>query len=230
MFWGWGVGFWFDIRCYIVLYYYIIHILLLNLISYYYTTILYIIIYYSYYYTILFLLFFFLPNILYNPLLILSLLPSLILPFLIFPHSNLSKQLSMNIKRNPSIYPIHSIRVGIWISLFIFQSSDPLQIWPRMFYRSGWLRCDVFDVRCILYYYILYIIYYYIIIYYIILFSSLLLPILFSSPLPFLFHPSHLSSTIFWSIPSPPHPFLPNLSSPLLSSSALSFYKRNTHL
>ena len=85
MFWGWGVGFWFDIRCYIVLYYYIIHILLLNLISYYYTTILYIIIYYSYYYTILFLLFFFLPNILYNPLLILSLLPSPILPFLILP-------------------------------------------------------------------------------------------------------------------------------------------------
>ena len=34
---------------------------------------------------------------------------------------------------------IHSIRVGIWISLFIFYQYRT--IWPRMFYRSGWLRC-----------------------------------------------------------------------------------------
>ena len=40
----------------------------------------------------------------------------------------------------PSSPPnIHSIRVGIWIRLFI---SHP-NIRPRMFYRSGWLRCVV---------------------------------------------------------------------------------------
>ena len=34
---------------------------------------------------------------------------------------------------------IHSIRVGTYIYLFIFQHARI--IWPRMFYRSGWLRC-----------------------------------------------------------------------------------------
>jgi hypothetical protein len=34
----------------------------------------------------------------------------------------------------------HSIRVATWICLSILS----YQNWPRMFYRSGWLRCDVF--------------------------------------------------------------------------------------
>jgi hypothetical protein len=36
---------------------------------------------------------------------------------------------------------IHSILVGSCRYLFISQTHLP--IWPRMFYRSGWLRCDV---------------------------------------------------------------------------------------
>ena len=37
---------------------------------------------------------------------------------------------------------IQSIRVGTYIYLFIFyQYSIIPNIWPRMFYRSGWLRC-----------------------------------------------------------------------------------------
>jgi hypothetical protein len=41
-------------------------------------------------------------------------------------------------------HPIHSIRVGTFIRLFIFLSNIPISnFWPRMFYRSGWLRCVV---------------------------------------------------------------------------------------
>ena len=52
--------------------------------------------------------------------------------------------------------PIHSIRVGVYCSILISprclcSSVPPSQylpnpriFWPRMFYRSGWLRCDVF--------------------------------------------------------------------------------------
>ena len=39
---------------------------------------------------------------------------------------------------------IHSIRVGTWIRSFIFPIPN-IQNWPRTFYRSGWLRCDVFN-------------------------------------------------------------------------------------
>ena len=44
----------------------------------------------------------------------------------------------------PSILPppnslIQSIRVGIWVHLLIFQTHPTIR--PRMFYRSGWLRC-----------------------------------------------------------------------------------------
>ena len=84
---------------------------------------------------------------------------------------------------------IQSIRVGSSISLFIFSSFQ--QFWPRMFYRSGWLRCVGFismcsglsfefwaggDVMC------------YIILLYLILYSSLLLIYLpfYSLPLPLL--------------------------------------------
>ena len=47
---------------------------------------------------------------------------------------------------------IHSIRVGTSIGLFIFLGSGfemmkgwwvMFKVWPRMFYRSGWLRCVV---------------------------------------------------------------------------------------
>ena len=77
----------------------------------------------------------------------------------------------------PSSDPlIQSIRVGSSLCLFIFSSSSIPNFWPRMFYRSGWLRCDVvkciglclsvwcsrfrlvFDVWCILYYILLYLI------------------------------------------------------------------------
>ena len=38
---------------------------------------------------------------------------------------------------------IHSILVGTYIYLFIFYQYPTIP--PRMFYRSGWLRCDVFN-------------------------------------------------------------------------------------
>ena len=124
---------------------------------------------------------------------------------------------------------IQSIRVGTYISLFIF-------IWcsrtirPRMFYRSGWLRCVglkyvVFVFRAgvtydiiyytyyILYYTIIYytytiiyliLLYYYILYYTLLLFWSILLilPFLSSSPL-FFCSPLLFFTSIFQS--SDPH-------------------------
>ena len=75
-------------------------------------------------------------------------LPSSSIPFScsqsisLFPSSLLPSQYS-----SPPNPLIHSIRVGSSIYLFIFSSdlsNIPNQtIRPRMFYRSGWLRCDV---------------------------------------------------------------------------------------
>ena len=114
-----------------------------------------------------------------------------------------------------SLSNIHSIRVGIWIHLFISHpifKSDPAQTnggecrvvqfdkYVFVFEVLSW--CDVFDVRCILYLILLYLIYYtcttiiyYTIIYYI-LYSSLLLHLpIFNS------HPIFLSSSHHPSFP-----------------------------
>ena len=93
----------------------------------------------------------------------------------------------------------------------------PLQIsrifWPRMFYRSGWLRCDLGNgiwfwfggfvlVWCLGVYVIILYIYYYYILYYTLLSSDLSsssLPNL-SPPLPILNHSNHLIYIpIIWS-------------------------------
>jgi hypothetical protein len=111
----------------------------------------------------------------------------------------------------------HSILVGTYIYLFIFQTHPPT-IRPRTFYRSGWLRCDVgngirfclclelvcltFDVRCyiVYYYYILYIILSYTLLYIIILYITIIISytILYSSVLP-----SDLYSSSSPSLPIP---------------------------
>ena len=115
---GVSVSCWFDIRCYIhILLYYI-----LLYIYYYYT-------YYILYYTLLFsssivlsfsshLLFFQYP------------LPPLFFSFLSFflPHS----------------CPSWSIcQFKVYVSAFGYPYLYSTRIWPRMFYRSGWLRCVV---------------------------------------------------------------------------------------
>ena len=108
----------FDVRClclcyilYITIIYYILYyiiLLLLYTISY---TIL--LLYSILYYTLL----------LFNPISSLPFLPiiPILSPHLIYSFYN---------------HLIHSIRVGTYLRLFIFQT-----IRPRMFYRSGWLRC-----------------------------------------------------------------------------------------
>jgi hypothetical protein len=70
--------------------------------------------------------------ILYSPILLIYLLSHLsLLSPIIYPSSS------------PLSPPnIHSILVGTYIYLFILSSRT---IWPRTFYRSGWLRCDVFN-------------------------------------------------------------------------------------
>ena len=125
-----------------------------------------------------------------------------------------------------SIHPIQSIRVGIWISLFMFHKNltpHVLSEWMVEVCRFEvcWNRVWMFDVWC---YYILYYILYLIIILllylklllyslqiYLLFFlpSSSLLPFLFCSsfcsspPDPFLIS-SHLSSVLFFLLPSFP--------------------------
>ena len=78
-------------------------------------------------------------------------LSSLPFPILFSSHSFssvLPSSLIYSLLPNPSfpllfLIPFHSIRVGTSIHLFIFNQSPTF--WPRMFYRSGWLRCDVFN-------------------------------------------------------------------------------------
>jgi hypothetical protein len=129
--------FWFDIRCCIVYYiiYYIIHIIYYILYLYY---ILYIIsytIYYIIHYIILY--------------------SSSLLSFL-FPISSSSSDLPL--PTTHSFYTCRYLDMFIYILLSIYPllplpSSQPIfcslllfpipNIWPRTFYRSGWLRCDV---------------------------------------------------------------------------------------
>ena len=161
----------------------------------------------------------------------------LFLPFLIL----LPLRILLSSSDLSPTYLIQSIRVGTLIRLFIFQT-----IRPRMFYRSGWLRCDVFTyvvfvlmfwaggmvevcrwwLVCVGLYYIilLYIyIYYYIIYYtYIIISIIILYLILYSSSLLF-FSPLPLlsSQSIFYPFLSSSFPFL--LSSPLPSPTHLPF-------
>ena len=136
--------FWFDVRCYIVYYYYYILLYIIYYIIYYtYTYILYII--YYYYYIIYYILYYTLPSLpfpsifppplLFSPFLsplspnTLPLIPNHRIHFL-FPF------LSSVLLPILIYLSIQSIRVGIWISLFIFQT-HPRIIWPRMFYRMG---------------------------------------------------------------------------------------------
>ena len=134
--------------------------------------------------------------------------------------SNLSKQLSMNIKRNTHL-SIQSIRVGIWISLFIFHKNlTPhkltewmVEVWCVEVYRvgfdlvfgSGWCYVLVLTsyTYIILYYYILYtIIYYTYYLYYTLLFFRSIF--LSSPPLPHPFQSIFCSS--IQSFPSPLNP------------------------
>ena len=79
---------------------------------------------------------------------------------------------------------------------------------------GGWLRCDVFDVRCILYY-ILYI-YYYILYYTLLYYYHILYYTLPSIPFPSIFLPFLSPFLPFFLLPFPnlPHLFIPS-SSPL---------------
>jgi hypothetical protein len=144
---------------------------------------------------------------------------------LLFPSSSLN---------HPNI---HSILVGTYIYLFIFHSISSRTIWPRTFYRSGWLRCDgviswesclsmclAFElvlrvVFGLLYYYILLLLYiYYYIIHILLLYIILFFPIPFpflhsSSTFPILFLFSHLLSSSLPSNHSLPLQILPNISS-----------------
>ena len=133
-------------------------------------------------------------------------------------------------------YPLQSFSFILYVSglphgyLYTHPIFHPKTIRPRMFYRSGWLRCDVF--KCIgfcfmfgayrvyvwgltygvtiILYYILYIIIhtriYYILLYYIIL-LLLLYIILYSSVLPSLSSLIHSfpSSLLFLQYSSHPH-------------------------
>jgi hypothetical protein len=129
--------------------------------------------------------------------------------FLPFPSSQYSIFYS-----NPPL--IHSILVGTYIRLFIF----PIR--PRTFYRSGWLRCDVFMFRgwggvCVIILYIIIhilLLYYYTytIIYYIILLYINYYYISSSH----LFYSSSLPIYLLFLLPSSS----PNLSSVLLPSSS----------
>ena len=139
------------------------------------------------------------------------------------PHSLLSWSSPFPFRISFKVY-VSVVTHGYLYSIPIFP-----KFWPRMFYRSGWLRCVVricvlvlgwvwagVDVWCILlyilllYYYILYyILYIHILLLYLILYSSSVLPLLSSSPLiylPLLFC-SHLSSSsslllLFRSLPN----------------------------
>ena len=92
--------------------------IILYLILYYYTyTIIYLILYSS-----ILLLFFLFSSSYSHPV------PPIFYPLLfLFPISSSSNLL------------IQSIRVGTWVHLLIFQTHPTIR--PRMFYRSGWLRC-----------------------------------------------------------------------------------------
>ena len=127
------------------------------------------------------------------------LLPTILSILLFHSHPNLS-----------SIHLIQSIRVGIWISLFIFHKNlTPHVLSEWMVEVCGevcWNPVWMFDVRCyyILYYilYLIIILLYYILNYYYILYYTLLLS--FSSPL--LLFPIFSSSTFSSSFLSIPHP------------------------
>ena len=82
----------------------------------------------------------------YTLLLLYTILFSLpLLSFFLFSSSDLSSllPLSHSLPCSFTIISFHSIRVGTYLRLFIFQQYPifPITIWPRMFYRSGWLRC-----------------------------------------------------------------------------------------
>ena len=110
-----------DVWCYILYYTIILYIIS-------YTIIIYYILYYTLSYTILF----FCPSSSHSS----------DLPSVLSSSSLLSSPLfSSLLLFFWYILPIHSIRVGTYIYLFIFQTHQ--QFSPRMFYRSGWLRCDV---------------------------------------------------------------------------------------
>ena len=65
------------------------------------------------------------------------------LPFLL-PSSNHSPpNLSSSFPIYLLLLLIQSIRVGTYIRSFISNRQSTIR--PRMFYRSGWLRCDVFN-------------------------------------------------------------------------------------
>jgi hypothetical protein len=137
---GWCFVFWaFDIRCILYIIYILCYTIIISYILYiYYYYIIHILYYYyTYYYTILFLFFY--------PLLFLPIY-SFLLSFIYTLLPIYSPPLLPLLLSSSSLLPlIHSILVGTYIYLFIFQTSP--NIWPRTFYRSGWLRCDVF--KCI---------------------------------------------------------------------------------
>ena len=211
-----------DVRCYIILLLYIIYY------TYYITIIL---LYYTYYYIL-----YYTPPLIYSSL---SPILSTSSSFPSFPFPILSSSVLFflfSFLLLPQSLPpnIHSIRVGSSIYLLIFPSQYS-QIWPRMFYRSGWLRCVGLNTweSCLIWcdvwwlcYYILYIyIYYYYIIhihillyYYIIsiLYSSLFWSILPSSSFPFPSSSDLSPILLFSSFPSPPSLLIP--SSDLFSS------------
>ena len=128
-----------DVRCYIILLYIYI---------YYYYILYYYILYYILYYTLLFssdlssLLPSPFPNLLYHlpPLLLRSIFP--------IPSSNLSKQLSMNIKRNPIFHHSHHLLIlssfKVYVSAFGYPYLYSLQIFPIPIFQSH----QQFDPAC----------------------------------------------------------------------------------
>ena len=121
------VGFWADVDVRCILYYTIIYYII--------TIIIHILLYIIHIHIHIHILLLYI--ILSYTLLFFLTLPLPYLPF----SSDLS---SSSFLSSSSPFNIHSIRVGTYITLFIFyQYSIIPNIWPRMFYRSGWLRCVV---------------------------------------------------------------------------------------
>ena len=197
----WCSSFWagVDVWCiYLYYYYYYIHYYIILYLIHYYILYIYII------YTILFL---FRSYLFFLSLLPQSIFPSpLPLPIFLFPSSN-NRILSFKVY-------VSALTYGYLYSPNI---PDLSNFWPRMFYRSGWLRCVGFnvcvfgsgyvlswysvfrtdvDVWCYIVYYIIY--YYYYILYYTLL-------IFWSSPLlSYLLFPSSsfpIFSFLFSSVP-----------------------------
>jgi hypothetical protein len=122
---GWGVSCWWCVLVFVLILYYILYYILLLLYIYYYYT-----------YTILFL---FSSFILFYP--------NLSSPILLFP-SILPKSISSS-SSLPSLILLlfwsqYSFYTCRYLHILIYIPPVPT-IWPRTFYRSGWLRCDVFN-------------------------------------------------------------------------------------